>query len=244
MPDDAGFGAAEFQNQILAALPAKDLDQLRPRLGRVTLVLGQVLHEAGNPIDDVYFLERGLASLVANTGDNGQVEVGMTGRDGLVGGVVLLNPNAIALHRAVVQVPGTAYRMRATSLRELADHSLALRDRCLRYLQFTLVQASQSAACNARHALPARLARWLLMTRDLTGDNELPMTQEFLSYMLGVRRTGVSVVAGGLESKSLIRQSRGHLTLLDHAGLEREACFCYRFVEDSRSQIGLSALRP
>lgn len=114
MPYDAGFGAARFQNQILAALSAKDLDQLRPHLGRVTLVLAQVLQEVGNPIEDVYFVQSGLVSLVANTGDSGKVEVGMTGRDGLVGGSVLLNPAAIALHRAVVQVPGTAYRMQAT----------------------------------------------------------------------------------------------------------------------------------
>ncbi len=244
MPNDAGFGAVEFQNQILAALPAEDLNLLRPRFGRVSLVLAQVLHEAGNPIEDVYFLESGLASLIADTGDNGQVEVGVTGRDGLVGGSLLLNPTAIALHRAVVQVPGVAYRMQAASLRELTDHAPALREHCLRYLQFTLAQAAQSAACNARHELPARLARWLLMTRDLTGDNELPITQEFLSYMLGVRRAGVSGVARELESKGLIRQSRGRLTLLDHAGLERKACSCHRFIENSRGQIGLPALMP
>ena len=185
MPNDAGARGAGFRNQILAALPAKDLDGVRLRLGRVTLVLGQVLHEAGNPIQDVCFPEGGLVSLVADTGDNGQVEVGMTGRDGLVGGSALLNPNPVALHRAVVQVPGVAHQMQVANLRELVDHSPALRDHCLRYVQFTMVQASQSAACNARHELPARLARWLLMTRDLTGDDKLPMTQEFLSYMLG-----------------------------------------------------------
>ncbi len=104
MPDGSVVVAAGFRNQILAALPAEDLDQLRPHLGRVTLVLAQVLHEVGNPINDMYFLEDGLVCLIADTGDNGQVEVGMTGRDGLVGGSALLNPAAIALHHVVVQV--------------------------------------------------------------------------------------------------------------------------------------------
>lgn len=242
MFDEAGVRAVGFRNLILAALPAEELDQLCPCLGRVPLVLGQVLHEVGNPIEDVYFLEDGLVCLVANTGDNGRVEVGMTGRDGLIGGSVLLNPAAIALHRAVVHAPGVAYRMQTIRLRELVDHSPALRDRCLRYLQFTLVQASQLAACNARHELPARLARWLLMARDLSGDNELPLTQEFLSDMLGVRRAGVSGAVRELGSKGLIRQARRLLTILDDAGLEREACSCYLFVEDSRRQIGLPAL--
>ena len=113
----------------------------------------------------------------------------------------------------------------------------ALRDHCLRYVQFVMVQIAQSAACNARHDMPERLARWLLMSRDRIDSDELPMTQEFLSYMLGVRRAGVSVVANALQSTGVIRLSRGHLTVLDRAGLEEEACSCHQLIEDSRRSI-------
>ena len=127
--------------------------------------------------------------------------------------------------------------MRALAFREALAVMPALRDQCLRYVQFVMVQTAQSAACNVRHELPERLARWLLMCRDRTDSDELPMTQEFLSYMLGVRRAGVSVVANALQSTGFIRQSRGSLTILDRAGLEQEACSCYRMIEDSRKQI-------
>ena len=127
--------------------------------------------------------------------------------------------------------------MRAPAFRDALAAMPVLRDHCLRYVQFVLVQTAQSAACNARHEMPERLARWLLMSRDRIDSDELPMTQEFLSYMLGVRRAGVSVVANALQSTGAIRLSRGHLTVLDRAGLEEEACSCYRLIEDSRKQI-------
>ena len=188
-------------------------------------------------MEHVYFPEIGLASLTADTGDNGFVEVGMTGREGIVGVAALLNPEAVAVHRALVQVGGAALRIRSADLRGLVEQVPALRDRCLRYLQVLMVQTSQAAACNARHELPERLARWLLMTRDRVDSDEVPMTQEFLSYMLGVRRAGVSVVAGALQAQGLIQQSRGRMTILDRAGLEKEACPCYRLIEDSRRRI-------
>jgi CRP-like cAMP-binding protein len=126
--------------------------------------------------------------------------VGFTGREGLVGAVILLNPDALAVHRAFIQVPGAAFRMRAGALREAAEWSPALRDRCLRYVHFMMVQTAQFAACNARHELSERLARWLLMTRDRMNGDDLPLTQEFLSVMLGVRRSGVSVAASTLQA--------------------------------------------
>jgi len=226
-----------FRNELLRALPADDLDRLRPHLRPVTLVLSQILHEAEAPIDEVYFIEAGLASLTADTSDNGLVEVGMTGREGLVGVAVLLSPEPASIHRAFIQMPGRAFRVRATVFRELVEASPALRDRCLRYVQVLLVQNSQVAACNARHGLPERLARWMLMSWDRADSEELPMTQEFLSYMLGVRRAGVSTVANALQSQGLIRQARGRITLLDRAGLEARACTCYRLIERSRARI-------
>ena len=230
-------GSAGFRNELLRALSPAELALMRPCLLPVTLVMSQVLHEADAPIDEVYFLESGLVSLTADTGDNGIVEVGMTGREGLVGVTVLLNPEPISVHRAFVQIPGRAYRVRTTAFRELSDAMPVLRDRCLRYIQVMLMQSSQIAACNARHDLPGRLARWLLMSRDRIDGDDLPITQEFLSYMLGVRRAGISVVANTLQSQGLIRQSRGRITILERSGLEEKACTCYRLIERNRARI-------
>ncbi len=187
MPDTSQL---PIRNELLAALPGDVLAQLRPHLRRASLVFEQEVHGIGNPVDSVYFPESGLVSLTADTGDNGWVEVGLTGREGMVGVSALLNPDAVAVHRALVQIAGTALRVDAVTLRRQMDQQPALRDRCLRYSQFLMVQTSQAAACNARHELPERLARWLLMTRDRVDSDEVPMTQEFLSYMLGVRRAG------------------------------------------------------
>ena len=161
----------------------------------------------------------------------------MTGRDGMIGVSAMLNPDATAVHRALVQVPGIAIRMQTTVFKELAERSSAFRDRCLRYIQVLMVQTAQVAACNARHELPERLARWLLMSHDKLDSDDMPMTQEFLAFMLGVRRTGVSHVANTLQSTGAIRQSRGRITILDRSLLEAEACNCYRLIEDSRRKI-------
>jgi CRP-like cAMP-binding protein len=236
MASDLVSRKPEFRNELLAFLPSEEVERLRPHLHRVTLVLNQVLYETGALIEDVYFLEAGLASLIADTG-NGHVEVGMTGRDGIVGATVLLEPGALSAYRVVIQAPGCAIRMRAAALREAVEASAALRDRCLRYLQVLMIQGSQSAACNARHELTERLARWLLMTRDRIDTDELPMTQEFLAHMLGARRASVSLVAITLQSLGVIRQARGRITVLDRESLEREACGCYRFTEDNRRRV-------
>jgi CRP-like cAMP-binding protein len=127
--------------------------------------------------------------------------------------------------------------MAAPALREAVEHCPALRGRCLRHVQVMLVQAAQGAACNARHELPERLARWLLMTRDRLDTDDLPMRQDFLAQMLGVRRAGVSVVATALQSTGVIRQGRGRIAILDRAGLEDQACNCYRLIEDNRRRI-------
>ena len=199
---------AGFRNELLRALPADELQRLRPHMVSVTLVVSQVLHEAEAPIDEVFFLESGLAFLTADTRDHGLVEVGTTGRDGFVGLPALLSPEPVSVHRAFVQMPGRAHRLRASVLRDMAEALPTLRDRCLRYVQVMLMQNSQIAACNARHELPERLARWLMMSRDRIDGDDLPMTQEFLSAMLGVRRAGISVVANALQAQGLIRQSR------------------------------------
>ena len=237
MASDTAPSGPAFRNGLLAALSAEDIEQLRPHLQRVTLVLEQVPHEPGEHMDHVYIPEGGVVSLTADTRDNGLVEVGMTGREGVVGASAILNPDAIAVHRAAVQVPGLATRMRTAALGELLDRSPAFRARCLRYVQVPMVQSSQAAACNARHELTERLARWLLMSRERLDSDEMPVTQEFLALMLGVRRTRVSLIASTLQSTGAIRQSRGRTTTPDRELLEAEACSCYRSIEDSRKKI-------
>ena len=232
-----GAGVPAIRNRLLASLPPEEIEHLRPLLTPVSLVFGQVLHERDRRIEEVFFIEQGVASLTADTLDNGQVEGGLTGREGLVGVSVLLNPHAISVHPAIIQIPGAAWRMGAAALRQAVERSPALRDRCLRYVQMLMVQTAQSAACNARHEVAERLARWLLMSHDRVDGDELPLTQEFLSLMLGVRRAGVSVAVSTLQAGGLISQARGRITVLDRASLEAAACECYRVIRQSGEKI-------
>jgi CRP-like cAMP-binding protein len=227
-----------FRNEILAALSIKDAKAIRPHLDLVTLTSNQVLYEHDSSINDVFFVEEGVVSLAATAAlNNGRVEVGLTGREGLVGAPVMLNREPHSVNRAFIQVPGAAYLMSSAALRTATDRSVDLRDRCLRYIDFLLVQTAQVAACNARHNLPERLARWLLMVRDRIDSDSLPMTHEFLSVMLGVRRSGVSVAANTLQAGGLIRLQRGHVLVLDHEGLAAASCDCYRIIQSSRDRI-------
>jgi CRP-like cAMP-binding protein len=226
-----------FRNDILSALPITEIELLFPQLNHVTLVSGQALYEPNSPVTDVFFVEEGVVSLTADTHDSGHVEVGLTGREGFVGASVLLNPEPHSVHRAFTQAAGGAYRVSSAAMRSAIDRSAILRDRCLRYVEMLMVQSSQVAACNARHNLPERLARWLLMVRDRIDSDTLPMTQEFLSVMLGVRRSGVSVAAGTLQAGGYIRALRGQIRIVDHAGLEAASCDCYRIIRESQKRI-------
>ncbi len=238
MPFWPDIAASGIENALIARLPPRELAELRPHLQRVTLVQGQAIYEAGAPVEEVYFVENGLVSLIADTGDGGQVEVGMTGRDGVAGVAALLDAQAHSAHRCLVQVPGIALRLSAPQLRLTAARCPTLRDVCFRYAELLLVQTSQIAACNARHELPQRLARWLLTARDILGQDELPLTQELLSLMLGVRRAGVSMVLGALQAQGVILQSRGRLTVVDSAGLTARACACYRLLSENHARLG------
>ena len=170
-----------FRNELLAALPPDELDQLSPNLHPTMFVLRQVLRESGSSFDDVFFPEGGLVSLTADTKDIGFVVVGMTGRESFVGTAVPLNAKAIAVHQAMVQIPGSGHRMRASAFRDAMAVMPVFRNRCLRYVQFVMLRTAQLAACNARHEMPERLARWLLLSRDRIDCDELPTMQEFLS---------------------------------------------------------------
>ncbi len=227
----------EFRHELLRSLPANVLDVLRSHLVRVTIVTSQTLHEIGVPIDDIYFIEEGLVLLTADAKGDGQAAVGAIGRDGVVGLSALLVPGTLAYHRAIVQAPGFAVRMRATALREMADQHPALRDRCLRYQQPMMNEAAQLAACNGLHELSMRLAHWLLLISDRLASDELPIIQQFMAFMLCVRRASVSMASKALGDRGLIRSMRGRIVALDRAGLEAAACPCYQIMKECRRQI-------
>lgn len=220
-----------YVNKILAALPPDELALLQPHLTRTHAVSGQVLHEPGERIDQVFFFENGFTSMVAVADDTGSaVEVGLSGWESMVGLGLLLNPLAIAFNRAMVQFPGVAYRMPAMVLTGNLDRMPALRGLLLRSLEVLIAQVSQTAACNSRHTLAQRCARWLLLAHDRTEGDELRLTQEFLSLMLAVRRSGVTVAMQALQEAGLVQTRRGRILVCDRAGLERAACECYNRV--------------
>jgi CRP-like cAMP-binding protein len=216
-------------NQMLAALSATDLAALKPYLKAVDLPQGLVLFEVGQPIDRVYFPHSGVVSLVVPLESGETIESAMVGRESLVGGAAGLDGRA-SLNKAIVQIAGDASVVDSVRLRRLAESSAGFRAMLMRHEQLVLVQAQQSAACNATHGVEARLSRWLLRGRDLQGGDDLELTQEFLSQMLGVRRTSVSVVANTLQEAGFIRYRRGHIRVVNLEGLQDTACECYETV--------------
>jgi CRP-like cAMP-binding protein len=215
-------------NRLLARLAPGDLDTLRAQLEPVPLPHKQTLSNPGAPIDHVYFPQEGMVSLVQPL-QGAMIEVGMIGKEGFFGVPVLLGADTSPLE-AMVQIPGSALRIEASAFREEAHRSTALLGLLLRYAEALQVQVSLSAACNGRHSLPERLARWLLMARDRAPSDELPLGHEFLSMMLGVRRAGVTVALGTLKAAGLIRNTHSRVTIVDRHGLEAASCECYRIV--------------
>jgi CRP-like cAMP-binding protein len=229
--------ATTYKNVVLSSVAASDIEGLQQHLSYVSLTAEQVLHEPNSRMTDVFFVEEGMVSLTADTFDEGRVEVGLIGREGFVGSSAALNDEPFAMHRSFVQAPGFAFRMSCTELRSAMDQSATFRRSCLRSVEMLMKQTSQVAACNARHSLPERLARWLLMVRDRIDSDDLPMTQKFLSMMLGVRRPGVTVAAATLQAGGLIRQARGHITIADYDGLLAASCECYRVIASNQKRI-------
>jgi CRP-like cAMP-binding protein len=217
------------RNRLLAALPPEDLAELWPQLELVPLVIPHVLYVRGEPISAVHFIESGWVSKVARLEGGDLAEVGLVGREGMVGLPLALGADA-ASHEALVQGPGTALRMSAGAFGHAQAGSVAFHRLLLRYALAFQAQVAQTAACNGRHKLEERLARWLLMAHDRADGNELPLTQEFLSMMLCVRRSGVAIAAGILQKAGLIQYARGRVTVIDRAGLEVAACECHRTV--------------
>ena len=216
-------------NRLLAALPQDEYEHLLPNLKIVPLIFGEMIYEAGDLISQVYFPNSGIVSLLASVAARATLEVGIVGREGMVGLPVFMGVKT-SRDRAVVQGAGLALRMKATTFRKECNNGGSLSHLLRRYTHSRLTQMSQGAACNRFHSTHARLARWLLMTRDRMGTDEFQLTQEFLSNMMGVRREGVNKAAGELQKQGLISYSRGTLTTLDPAGLEAVACSCYEII--------------
>jgi CRP-like cAMP-binding protein len=220
----------QSQNHLLASLPSADFELLRPHLKHIELAHEKVLFEAGDTVTHIYFPHSGVISLVVELADGQMIEAAMIGRDSLVGGSSALD-GKIALNKGIVQIAGTASVLDVERLRKVAEASVSFRTTLIRHEQVLLVQAQQSAACNASHAVEARLARWLLRSRDLSGDDILQLTQEFLAQMLGVRRTSVTLVARTLQNAGLIKYRRGKVQIIDLEGLQDVACECYETVK-------------
>ncbi len=218
------------KNELLAALPGPAYLRLLPHLESVTLPLGAGLYNSGESIEHVYFPEDALVSLVTHMRDGATVEVALIGRDGMVGIPVLLGDD-IAFETAVVQIAGGALRARSDVLKETLKRSNnPLLTRLLLYTRVLMKQVAQTAACNGRHTAEKRLARWLLMCRDRAESDEMALTEEFISDMLGLRRAGVSSAAVSLQQEGFIRYSRERITILQRKGLEAFACECYAAV--------------
>lgn len=226
----------QSKNQLLAALPAQEYQRLVPYLEHVVLTTQQVLYDSYEPIEYVYFPIQGLASLLYTMEDGETVEVGLVGHEGIVGLPVILG-GMKTTNQAVVQIAGNAMRMEASRLKREFDRGGKLQKILLRYTQALLMLVSQTAACNRLHTLDERLARWLLLVQNRLQSDELPLTQEYISQMLGTRRSGVTVAAGTLQEAGIIRYKRGKITILNQENLEGTACECYRVIQKEFARL-------
>ncbi len=219
------------ENFLLGRLPEPVFGELVPSLAETPLRQGAVLQEAGQPVEHVYFPLSGMVSLVAVTPSGESIETGIVGREGAVcGGLAAGGLPSFA--RAIVQIDGRALRIAAAPFRAAYEGHPALRTEVHRYQGFVLLQAQQNTACHALHSLEGRLCRWLLQSQELIESDRIDLTQEFLSFMLGVRRPTVSVAAGELQKDGLIHYHHGTIAIIDRAGLLRRSCQCYQVLHE------------
>jgi CRP-like cAMP-binding protein len=227
---------APAANTLLAALPRKDYQRLLGALEPVTLTFGETLYRPRQPIRHVYFPCDSLVSLLTLVEGHMPLEIGLVGREGMLGIPVALGVNDSPV-RALVQGTGTALRMTTAHFRIEHGKCGSLHRALSRYIHERIVQITQTAACNRFHAVEERLARWLLMTRDRMGTDHFRLTQQLLGNMLGVLRVAVTNAAGELQQRNLISYSRGAISILDGKGLEAAACRCYRSVKNSMDGV-------
>lgn len=218
------------ENRLLSALPREDYERLAPHLEEDTIALSHVLFMPEDELSHVYFPTTSIVSLLTHLEDGGGMEVGLVGREGMVGVSVILGGSETKV--ATVQAAGRALKVGAAAVREEFGRGGALQNVLLRYTHALMTQISQSVVCNVRHPLPGRLARWLLMYHDRLGRDDFELTHEFMANMLGVRRPGVSEVAYELQRMGFIRYRHGHVQITDRKGMEEFTCECYPAVKE------------
>ena len=223
-------------NRLLEALPREEYERLSPHIEVVKLATGKIIYNVGEIVRHAYFPKSGMLSLLSITEKGRSIEVGMIGNEGMAGIPIILR-SSVAPYQVMVQLPALAVRIHGTVLREAFGRGGRLQDLLLRYTNTLLIQVAQSAACNRFHTVEQRLCRWLLICRDRVETDTIPLTQEFLSQMLGVPRSSVTAVAGALQEKRFIRYSRGKITILERSRLEAASCECYRFVREEFRQL-------
>jgi CRP-like cAMP-binding protein len=214
------------KNRLLSGLDAGGLARLQSGLQKVSLRRGQVLHPAGEPIKHVYFPDSGMISMLTVMQSGEQIETAIIGSEGVAGGWVAID-GANSNTQTTVQIDGSGWQMPAAKFLEAYHASDRFKSAMNEYQGIILFQAQQSAACHALHTVESRLCRWLLQAKDVVGSDEIELTQEFLSHMLGVRRTSVTLAARTLQKSRLIRYARGKIKIVDRKGIEESACECY-----------------
>jgi CRP-like cAMP-binding protein len=225
----ASPAGAEVGNAILAALLATEYKRLLPKLEHVMLRRGDIIYRADQEIEAVYFPEEAVVAMVDATDDDRTVEVGIIGREGIVGINIFLG-GVVTPDRAIVQLPGGAMKMKSMDLRKELRFGSPLQQLLLNYTRTLLAVISQSVACSQHHSIEQRLARWLLTMDDYAGAHEFQMDQQSIASMLGVRRVGISGAARSLQAAALIRYRRSRISVLDRPGLGSRSCECYRFI--------------
>ena len=224
------------QNHLLAALPAEVFERMSPNLELVAMPLGDVLYESGGQLQHVYFPTTAIISLHYIMENGASAEIAGVGNEGVLG-ISLFMGGDTTPSRAAMSTGGHGYRLRAKLMMDEFNRTGPMMRLMLRYTQALITQMSQTAVCNRHHSVEQQLCRWLLLTLDRTPGNELTMTQELISGMLGVRREGITEIAGNLQREGLISYRRGHITVLDRTGLEAHACECYQVVKKEFNRL-------
>jgi CRP-like cAMP-binding protein len=224
------------QNHLLAALPTAEFERLARDLEWVAMPLGEVLYESGGQLQHVYFPTSAIVTLHYVTEDGASSEIAGVGHEGVVGVALFMGGNSTP-SRATVQTGGGGYRLKARALLDEFNRAGAMMHLLLRYAQLLMTQMAQTAVCNRHHSVEQQLCRWLLSTLDRSPSSELTMTQELIASMIGVRREGITEAAGHLQEAQCIRYRRGHITVIDRAGLERRVCECYGVVKKESTRL-------
>jgi CRP-like cAMP-binding protein len=224
------------KNHLLAALPEAEWARWQPHLEPAVMPLGKSLYESGAKLSHVYFPTTSIVSLLYVMEDGASAEIAVVGNEGLVG-VSLFMGGESTTSRAVVQSAGHGFRLRSSLMMEEFNRAGPVMHLLLRYTQALITQMAQTAVCNRHHSLDQQLCRWLLLSLDRLNSNDLVMTQELIANMLGVRREGVTEAAGNLQRDGLIEYRRGHIKVLDRAGIEQRACECYAVVKTEYDRL-------